>query len=65
MWTAILTVGLQVLSWFLKKSEASDEIKKNFFEFIKLAGADIGSAKLMKYGDEQIEWLKNNPWKES
>lgn len=65
MWTVILTTILQVVGWLMRRAEVSDEIKKNFFEWIKKVGADTGSVKLMKDGDEGLEWLKDHPWEES
>jgi hypothetical protein len=62
--TAILPIALQVLGWFLNKSAADNETKKLFFDFVRRAGNDFGSTKLMKYGDEQIQWFKDNPWPE-
>lgn len=63
--SAILPVALQILGWFLNRSKVSEENKKQFFEWLKLAGDDMGSVKLMNYADSQIEWLKTHPWKES
>lgn len=34
MWTSLLTVGLQVLGWFLEKNQGDKEMQKLFFEFI-------------------------------
>ena len=62
---AVLPVFFQVIGWFLEKSKASEEAKRRFFEFVKLAGNDFGSVRLMEYGDKQIKWLKENPWKET
>lgn len=65
MWTAILTVGLQILSWVLNRSAASKETKDNFFAWVKASAEDLKSLKLMQWADEQIEWRKKNEWKES
>jgi len=65
MWATIITVGLQVLGWFLDRAKVSAEAKQKFFEFAKKAGEDMGSTKLMQYGDQQLQWLKENPWKET
>lgn len=65
MWEVILTVGLQLLGWFLNKSDADAKTKKAFFEFVRIAGSDFSSAKLMEYGDKQVKYLNENPWQES
>ena len=65
MWGAILTVGLQIVGWLLDRAGASKESKENFFAWIKKVGSELGSVKLMQYGDKQLEWLKNNPWEET
>lgn len=66
MWSVILTVGLQLVGWFLERSKVSEEHKKAFFEFVKRAGSDLSSVKLMQYADKQIKWFDENPeWKES
>lgn len=65
MWSAILTVGLQLLGWFLEKSAADKETKEKFFEWVKLAGNDFGSVKLLEYGDAALKKLKSEPWKET
>ena len=61
--TAMLPIVLQIIGYFLTQSKISQEAKEAFFEFIKKAAKDIGSVKLMEYGDRQLEWLKKNPWK--
>ena len=62
---AILPVVFQIIGWFLDRAKVSEEAKKSFFEFCKKAAKDIGSVKLMEYGDAQLKWLKENPWVES
>jgi len=62
--SAALPVLLQIVGWFLDRAKVSAEAKQAFFEFVKKAGSDMGSTKLMEYGDKQIKWLKDNPWKE-
>ena len=64
MWSIIITVGLQIIGWILTKVGASQEAKKKFFEFVKLAANDVNSVKLQKWGDEQLKWLNENPWVE-
>lgn len=64
-WTTIFTVGLQLVGFFLSRTSASDETKKLFWEFVKKAGSDLTSEKLLAYGDKQLEYLKSHPWKES
>jgi hypothetical protein len=61
--TALLPVALQILGWFIQRAKVSEEAKEAFFSFVKKAAKDIGSVKLMEYGDRQLEWLKQNPWK--
>lgn len=63
--SALLPVALQILGWFLNRSKVSEENKERFFEWLKLAGDDMGSVKLMNYADKQLQWFKENPWKES
>jgi hypothetical protein len=65
MWGTIITVGLQVLGWFIARSNASEETKKQYFEFVKRAGTDFSSTRLTEYGDKQLQWLKDNPWVET
>lgn len=65
MWTVIIEVGFKLLSWLLDRAKVSKEAKEAFFEFVKKAGSDLGSVKLMKYGDDQLAWLRSNPWKET
>lgn len=63
---AALPAVLQIAGWFISKSNASNEAKARFFEFVKMAGQDTGSVRLMEYGDNQLAWLKSQPdWKES
>ena len=64
-WGVILSVGLQILGWVLKRASVSDESKQKFFEFVRKAADDMGSVKLHKYGDDQLKWLAENPWKET
>lgn len=64
-WTLILTIGLQVVGWILNRATDNQATKEAFFEFVKKAGTDLGSVKLMQYGDEQLKWFKENPWQES
>lgn len=61
--TAIIPFVLQIAGWFITRSQVSEASKEVFFQFIKKAAQDIGSVKLMEYGDRQLEWMKNNPWK--
>ena len=60
---ALLPVIFQIIGWLLDRAKISQEAKEAFFEFVKKAAKDIGSVKLMEYGDRQLEWLKKNPWK--
>jgi len=61
----ILPIIFKIAEFFLDRAKVKRETLERFFEFVKLAGNDMGSAKLMKYGDEQLKWLKENPWQES
>lgn len=65
MWPIILEVAFKIVGYFIDKAKLSDEAKKNFFEWIKSVGNEIGSVKLLKFGDEQLKWLKEHPWQES
>lgn len=57
---------IRLLGYWVSNSKMSEEAKQRFFEFVKKAGEDMGSTKLMQYGDKQLAWLKDpkNPWKE-
>jgi hypothetical protein len=61
----ILEIGLKAFGWFLDKSKADKQTKEAFYEFVKKAGNDFGSTKLMHYGDEQLAELKSKPWQET
>ncbi len=61
--SALLPVLLQIIGYFITQSKLSQEAKEQFFSFVKKAAKDIGSVKLMEYGDRQLEWLAKNPWK--
>lgn len=63
--SGILGLIIPLVTWLLKNANASDENKKRFFEWVRLAGEDMGSVKLHKYGDDQLKWLAENPWKET
>lgn len=61
----IIPVAIQLLGWFLDRSAADKETKKRFFEWVKLAGHDLGSVKLMQYGDKQLAWFDANAFDET
>jgi hypothetical protein len=61
--TAALPIVLQIIGWFITRAQVSQEAKEVFFDFVKKAARDTGSVKLMEYGDKQLDWMKNNPWK--
>lgn len=61
--TALIPVVLQIIGYFINQSKLSAEAKEAFYAFVRKAAKDIGSVKLMEYGDRQLEWLKKNPWK--
>jgi len=63
--TAILPTLLQIAGFFIKKSNISDNVKKNFFEWIAITGSDIGSVKLKEYGDSAVKWFDENSFIES
>ena len=65
MWESLLVIGVQILTFFVKKSNISDKVKKNYFEWITLAGNDIGSVKLMEHGKKAMDWFDKNPFKET
>ena len=65
MWETLLIVAVKLVAWFLDKNEVDAKIKKNYFEWLKVAGKDIGSAKLMAYGDKQDKWFSENEFKET
>lgn len=61
----IIAVGIQLLGWFLDKSSAEKETKKRFFEWVKMAGNDLSSVRLMEYGDKQLKWFETTPFEET
>lgn len=63
LFIALLPALVKIVTWFLERSAASDEQKKAFFEWVKKAGQDFSSNKLMTFGDAQLKWLSENPWK--
>lgn len=65
MWQTIITIVLQLISWYLDKKKVSKEVKEAFYEFVKKAGNDFGSTKLMQWGDYQLKFLKETPFEES
>lgn len=60
MWTAIITVGLQLLSWILERSALSAEAKKRFYEFVKQAGQEIRSVKLYESAEKQLQYFRSH-----
>jgi len=68
MWAAILSMlptVLQIAGWFIQRSQLSKKQKQDFFEWVKLAGKDLGSVKLHKYGQKQVKFLQETPFKET
>ena len=65
MWSIIITVVLQVVSFILNKIQASAETKQKFFEFVRLAANDSNSTKLMQWGEEQVKQLQELNWDDS
>lgn len=65
MLESVIIIAVKLLAWWMDSKANSDQAKKLFFEWCKQAGNDFGSVKLMEYGDKQIKWLSENPWKES
>jgi hypothetical protein len=67
MWPAIIGAVLpfviQLATWFIKRSNLNAENKKQFLQWVKLAGNDLGSVKLHDYALQQEQWFKDNPWK--
>jgi hypothetical protein len=59
----ILQLALLIAPIIFKMIGASDATKRAYFEWIKNAGKDNGSAKLLKAADDALEWLAKNPWK--
>jgi len=58
MWNVIITVGLKLLGFFLDRSAANEKTKQAFLAFVRKAGEDYGSAKLLAASDEQMAFLK-------
>lgn len=65
MWTAIITVAVQLLGWFLERAKIKNELAKEFFAWAERLGADQGSSQLRRYGFKQWQYLTDTPWQES
>ncbi len=64
--TSLLPLILQIVMYFVNQSALSLEAKKAFYEWVKLAGKDVSSVKLMQAADRQLQWFVDHPdWKES
>jgi len=63
--TAALPIILQIVGFFIKRSNIDDKIKKNYFEWIAITGNNINSVKLMKYGKASVKWFDENPFVET
>lgn len=67
--TAIIGAALQIaamlLGYFLDKNNASKEIQKQFYEWLKLAAKDVKSSRLLEMGDSALKELQTNEWKET
>ena len=61
----IIAVVLQIVGFILNRIGASKQMKQDYFDFVKKASKDLGSVRLMQYGDKQLAYLKKTPWKES
>jgi len=60
MWATIIAAVLRIIIWIIDLVGADEKTKKKLEEFIKAASNDKKSAALMKAGQKQLEWLKNN-----
>jgi hypothetical protein len=59
LFTGLLPIVLQVVSWFLGRSAASDEMKKKFLILVKQYESETGNAvKLADSARAQLELLK-------
>lgn len=65
LFSAILPIVLQVVGYFINRSNLSTEQKQAFFEWVRRAGTDLKSARLYKYSEKQLAELKGIEWKES
>lgn len=68
MWNfllGILPTILQIAGYLIDKSNLSKEQKQEFFNWVRQAGTDLGSVKLHKYGETQLQYLKNTPFTET
>lgn len=67
--TSLITVALQlifaVVTLLMDRAKVSNEIKKSFYEWVKLAGSDMKAARLIEWGDKQLLYLKENVWQET
>lgn len=60
MWTTIITVGLQLLGYFLGKNSENKELQKKFYEFVEAFDKEyMNSAKLKKSYEEQLKRLRS------
>jgi len=56
---------LSILMFFIKRGKVSEENVKEFYKWVKMAGSDMGSVRLMESSEKQLKWMKENPWKAS
>lgn len=62
---SLLPLIVKIGVWFLDRAAASAEQKKAFLNWVKIAGKDFSSSKLMEYADAQFDWLNKTEWKET
>lgn len=66
MWATILTVGLQVLGWILKKNEMNVEMQKQFYDFIEAQhDTYLNSATMRQKAQDRFIAIANKPFQES
>lgn len=61
----LLPVIVKGIEWFLDYSKATKEQKEAFFRWVKKAGEDYGSVKLLEKGEAQLKWLQENAFQET
>lgn len=67
---AALQLILLVASYLMDKAKVNAETKKKFFDFVKQAGTDTKSQRLLEWGDKQLNQLltpstPEKPWQET
>ena len=62
---AILPAIVNIVGWLIENSKATKEQKEAFYRWVKKAGEDFGSVRLMEKGRAQLDFLKDAPFEET